>query len=81
MLDLTLAITTSWPVYSGANENVMAQVREEREDLEDRVGNAIEMAIISQGRRFIKSAPCQKVIDCIWTYVCWCLPGLTVNVL
>jgi len=69
MLDLTLAITTSWPVYSGADPNVIIQAREEREDLEDRVGNAIEMAIISQSRRFIKSSPCQKVIDGIWTWV------------
>lgn len=70
ILDLTLAITTSWPVYSGADENVMAQAREEREDVQDRVGNAIEMAIIGKARRFIKSAPCQKVIDGIWTGRC-----------
>jgi hypothetical protein len=69
ILDLTLAVTTNWPVYSGAGENVMAQAREEREDIQDRVGNAIEMAIISKARRFIKSPPCQKVIDGIWTYV------------
>ncbi|OBZ74219.1 Calcium channel YVC1 [Grifola frondosa] len=54
MLELALAITTSWP--------------EEREDdLEDRVGNAIEMAILGQAKRFIKSSACQKVIDGIWS--------------
>lgn len=67
MRNLTLALTTSWPVYSGADPEVMRQAREDRDDLEDRVGNAIEMAIMSKGRRFIKSAPCQKVIQGIWT--------------
>lgn len=67
MRDLTLALTTSWPVYSGADPEVIRQAREEREDLEDRVGNAIEMAIMSKGKRFIKCAPCQKVIQGIWT--------------
>lgn len=67
MLALSLALTTSWPVYSGADPNIMRQAREERSDLEDRVGNAIEMAIMGKGRRFIKSLPCQKVINGIWT--------------
>jgi hypothetical protein len=71
MLDLTIALTTSWPVYSGADPSVMAQAREERDDdLEDRVGNAIEMAILSKAKRFIKSSSCQKVIDGIWTGKC-----------
>ena len=47
----------------------MRVARQERDDLEERVGNAIEMAIIGKARRFIKSSPCQKVIDSIWTYV------------
>lgn len=68
MLDLTLALTTSWPVYSGADPNVIAQAREDRDDdLEDRVGNALEMAILSKAKRFIKSSSCQKVIDGIWS--------------
>lgn len=49
----------------------MRQAREERSDLEDRVGNAIEMAIMGKGRRFIKSLPCQKVINGIWTWVAY----------
>ncbi|KAF7985141.1 hypothetical protein HWV62_7698 [Athelia sp. TMB] len=68
-LDMALAITTSWPVYSGADPTLMRVARQERDDLEERVGNAIEMAIIGKARRFIKSSPCQKVIDSIWTYV------------
>jgi hypothetical protein len=67
MLDLALAITTSWPVYSGCDPAVMARARAERDDLEDIVGNAIELAIISKAKIFIKSSPCQKVIDAIWT--------------
>lgn len=39
MLDLTLALTTTWPVYSGADPAIIACAREERDDdLEDRVG-------------------------------------------
>jgi hypothetical protein len=68
MLDLTLTITTSWNIYSGADDNLIARARQERDDdLEDRVGNAIEMAIICKAKRFIKSSSCQKVINGIWT--------------
>ena len=67
MLELALALTTAWPVYSGAPPALVAHAREEHDDdLEDRVGNAIEMAILGQAKRFIKSSPCQKVIDGIW---------------
>ncbi|RPD64222.1 hypothetical protein L226DRAFT_460344 [Lentinus tigrinus ALCF2SS1-7] len=67
MLELALVLTTSWSVYSGAPSGLLARAREENDDdLEDRVGNAIEMAILSQAKRFIKSSPCQKVIDGIW---------------
>ncbi|KAI0708832.1 hypothetical protein C8T65DRAFT_718427 [Cerioporus squamosus] len=67
MLELALVLTTTWPVYSGAPTGLLARAREENDDdLEDRVGNAIEMAILSQAKRFIKSSPCQRVIDGIW---------------
>jgi hypothetical protein len=69
ILDLTLTLTTSWPVYSGANPAVLALARENGDELEDRVGNAIEMAILSKAKRFIKSSSCQKVIDGIWRLV------------
>jgi hypothetical protein len=70
MLDLALAITTSWPVYSGCDPETMEAIRRDRDDdVEERVGNAIEMAIISKAKIFIKSSPCQRIIDAIWTYV------------
>jgi len=68
MLQLTLAVTTSWAVYSGADDDVIARARQERDsNLEERVGNAIEMAIVGKAKRFIKSSSCQRVIDGIWT--------------
>ncbi|KAG6813886.1 hypothetical protein H0H92_006293 [Tricholoma furcatifolium] len=71
MLQLTLALTTSWPVYNGADPHIIQQAREERDDdLEDRVGNAIEMAILGKSKRFIKSSACQRVINAIWTGKC-----------
>ncbi|KAI0272571.1 hypothetical protein BC834DRAFT_353387 [Gloeopeniophorella convolvens] len=70
LLDLAVVATTSWPVYSGADPTLLSIAREENDDLEDRVGNAIEMAIISRAKRFIKSTPCQKVIDAIWSGTC-----------
>ncbi|KAJ6591536.1 hypothetical protein DFH09DRAFT_1244623 [Mycena vulgaris] len=70
MMDLTLILTTSWPVYSGAGPEVLAHGRQEVSDFdeEERVGNAIEMAIVGKAKRFIKSLSCQKVIDGIWSY-------------
>ncbi|KAF9006151.1 hypothetical protein BDQ17DRAFT_1389716 [Cyathus striatus] len=71
MLHLTLTLTTSWPVYSGADPNLLYLAREERDgDLEDRVGNAIELAIVGKAKRFIKSSACQKVINGIWSGKC-----------
>jgi hypothetical protein len=66
LLDLAAVAVTSWPVYSGADPVTLNLAREENEDLDDRVGNAIEMAIISNAKRFIKSSACQKVINAIW---------------
>ncbi|KAF9482552.1 hypothetical protein BDN70DRAFT_874905 [Pholiota conissans] len=71
LLNLTIALTTSWPVYSGADADIIAQAREERDDdLEERVGNAIEMAILGKAKYFIKSSACQKVITAIWSGKC-----------
>ncbi|KAH9913920.1 uncharacterized protein B0H18DRAFT_887613, partial [Fomitopsis serialis] len=68
MLELALAIATSWPVYSGAPAELIERAREERDgDLEERIGNAIEMAILGQAKRFTNSSACQKVIDGIWS--------------
>ncbi|KAF5383692.1 hypothetical protein D9615_003626 [Tricholomella constricta] len=71
MLNLTLTLTTTWSVYNGADPHIIRQARAERDDdLEDRVGNAIEMAILGKSKRFIKSSSCQKVINAIWTGKC-----------
>jgi len=70
ILDLAIALTTCWPVWSGADTRIIQLAREEYDDdLEEHVGNALEVAIIGQSRRFIKSTPCQTVIDEIWMYV------------
>jgi hypothetical protein len=65
---LTLALTTSWHVWSGADP-IILQAKEERDEVDDRVGNAIEVAILGKAKRFIKSSSCQKVIEAIWTCV------------
>ncbi|KAJ7180666.1 hypothetical protein C8R46DRAFT_1070191 [Mycena filopes] len=69
MMDLTVILTTSWPVYSGAGPEVISHGRQEFPDFDDeeRVGNAIEVAIIGRAKNFIKSTSCQKVIDGIWS--------------
>ncbi|KZV60021.1 hypothetical protein PENSPDRAFT_659803 [Peniophora sp. CONT] len=71
LLDLVTVSTTTWNVYSGAEPAIVERARQEYDgDLEDRVGNAIELAIISKARRMIKSNPGQKVIDAIWSGKC-----------
>ncbi|TFK65590.1 hypothetical protein BDN72DRAFT_900556 [Pluteus cervinus] len=70
LMRLTLAITTSWPVYNGADDIVLARLKQEGGEPEDRVGNAIEMAILGKAKRFIKSTPCQEVINAIWAGKC-----------
>ncbi|KAG8961713.1 hypothetical protein FRC03_005040 [Tulasnella sp. 419] len=68
LLELATVMTTSWFVFSGAGADVLQKADEEREDLDvkERLGNAIEMAIVGQAKRFIKSDAAQKVIDAIW---------------
>ncbi|KAF8318776.1 hypothetical protein DL93DRAFT_345555 [Clavulina sp. PMI_390] len=67
-LDLATVLTTSWIVFNGADEHVMAKIEDSEEDVdaEMRVGNALEMAILGRAKRFIKSAAAQKIIDGIW---------------
>ena len=68
MLDLTIVLTTVWPVFAGADPRLLERARQERDDdLEDKVGNAIELAILGKAKRFIKSTSCQRVINAIWT--------------
>ncbi|RXW21677.1 hypothetical protein EST38_g4197 [Candolleomyces aberdarensis] len=71
LLDLTVVLTTVWHVYSGADPQLLEKARQERDDdLENRVGNAIELAILGKSKRFIKSTSCQRVIEAIWTGKC-----------
>jgi hypothetical protein len=64
-LDLATVMTTSWLVFAGADSQVLAKVEEEEEESihkDIHLGNAIEMAIISDAKRFIKSSATQKII-------------------
>jgi hypothetical protein len=62
----TITLTTSWSVYAGADEEVFDMIKADDEDPDDRVGNAIELAIIGNAKRFIKSNAAQRVINSIW---------------
>lgn len=67
MLELTTVLTTSWPLFAGARPEVIKRADEEENmDPGESAGNAIEMAILGKAKKFIKSSPCQKVIDAIW---------------
>jgi hypothetical protein len=61
---LATACTTPWPIFAGAPAEVrdFADKNEDEFDIRERVGNAIEMAIVGSAKRFIKSSACQKVI-------------------
>jgi hypothetical protein len=65
-LQLTLAMTMNWNIYAGADDEIQAILRDNDDELDERVGNAIEMAIIGKAKRFIKSNPAQRVINSIW---------------
>jgi hypothetical protein len=43
----------------------------------ERVGNAIEIAILGNAKRFIKSSACQTVINSIWRYLLHPTAGTT----
>ncbi|KAG9050438.1 hypothetical protein FS837_005511 [Tulasnella sp. UAMH 9824] len=69
-MELATVMTTSWCIFSGAGPEVLDKATDESYgdmDTNERIGNAIEMAIIGQAKRFIKSGAFQKVIDCIWS--------------
>ncbi|PVF92813.1 hypothetical protein CPB86DRAFT_809214 [Serendipita vermifera] len=69
LIELANVLITSWVVYEGCSEEIIAKGRELQNDFDpmEKVGNAMEMAIISDAKLFVKSAPCQKVIDAIWS--------------
>lgn len=58
-------------IFNGADEQVIEKVDDAEDefgvDRKMRLGNAIEMAIIGQSKRFIKSAAAQKIIgECVY---------------
>ncbi|KAG8691753.1 hypothetical protein FRC11_010624 [Ceratobasidium sp. 423] len=67
-LELATACTTPWPIFAGAPADVrdFADKNGDEFDIRERVGNAIEMAIVGNAKRFIKSSACQTVIDAIY---------------
>ncbi|KAH7105755.1 hypothetical protein BKA62DRAFT_826183 [Auriculariales sp. MPI-PUGE-AT-0066] len=71
VLDLAAVTTIPWPIFNGADAEVLERADLINETLtQERVGNALEMAIVSKAKRFIKSRACQRVIDHIWSGKC-----------
>ncbi|WWC63799.1 uncharacterized protein I303_106404 [Kwoniella dejecticola CBS 10117] len=67
-LPLATVLLTPWALFQGASQEVLERAKEEGDDdLITQGGNALEMAIISGSKRFIRSPSCQKVIEGIWT--------------
>ncbi|WWC90990.1 uncharacterized protein L201_005929 [Kwoniella dendrophila CBS 6074] len=67
-LPLATVLLTPWALFQGASQEVLERAKEEGDDeLLCQGGNALEMAIISGSKRFIRSPSCQKVIEGIWT--------------
>ncbi|CCA70742.1 related to receptor-activated Ca2+-permeable cation channel-Laccaria bicolor [Serendipita indica DSM 11827] len=69
LIELAHVLITSWPVFEGCSDEILSKGRELQDNFDPRekVGNAMEMAILSDAKLFVKSAPCQKVIDAIWS--------------
>lgn len=63
-IELATVLLTPWDLYQGCSDIVRQKLMEdEGEDGQvERVGNALEMAIISKAKRFIKCPSAQKVI-------------------
>ncbi|KAK4684377.1 hypothetical protein P7C73_g5800, partial [Tremellales sp. Uapishka_1] len=62
-LQLATVLLTPWALFQGAPENVLDRAKEDGEDdLVSQGGNALEMAVVSSSKRFIRSPSCQKVI-------------------
>nr|ODO03889.1 hypothetical protein L204_00230 [Cryptococcus depauperatus CBS 7855] len=67
-LPLATVLLTPWALFQGAAEEVIERASEEGDgDLLKQTGTALEMAIISSSKRFIRSPSCQKVIEGIWS--------------
>ncbi|WWD21218.1 hypothetical protein CI109_105702 [Kwoniella shandongensis] len=67
-LPLSMVLLTPWALFQGASQEVLERAKEEGDDdLLTQGGTALEMAIISSSKRFIRSPSCQKVIEGIWS--------------
>ncbi|KAL7409126.1 hypothetical protein BDY24DRAFT_367278 [Mrakia frigida] len=66
-VELATVLLTPWDLYKGCGEDVRRKLEEEGEEEVQAVGNALEMAILSKSKRFIKSPSCQKVIEGVWS--------------
>lgn len=64
-LALSNLLLIPWALFQGASPAVIERVKEEGDDDEDiaeSAGNALEMAILGNAKRFIRSPSAQKVI-------------------
>jgi hypothetical protein len=64
-LALSNLLLIPWALFQGASPAVIQRVKEEGDDDEDiaeSAGNALEMAILGNAKRFIRSPSAQKVI-------------------
>lgn len=62
-LHLATVLLTPWPLFQGAPSSVISALKDDgEEEVLEHSATALEMAIISVSKRFIRSASCQKVI-------------------
>ncbi|KAL7421096.1 hypothetical protein Q5752_003980 [Cryptotrichosporon argae] len=67
-LPLATVLLTPWAMFQGASDDVVEHAKEDGDgDILMQSGTALEMAIISSSKRFIRSPSCQKVIEGIWS--------------
>ncbi|GHJ86400.1 hypothetical protein NliqN6_2802 [Naganishia liquefaciens] len=68
-LPLASLLLTPWALFQGASKVVIDKVSDDYDDdtLVDLAGNALEMAILGNAKRFIRSPSAQKVIEGIWS--------------
>ncbi|KAJ9114907.1 hypothetical protein QFC20_001280 [Naganishia adeliensis] len=64
-LELVSVLTKGYCPLEGAPDNVWDSMGDDREDIEDEVGNALEMSIVSSAKRFLATPLAQKVINLI----------------
>lgn len=62
-LHLATVLLTPWPLFQGAPSSVITALKDDgEEEVLEHSATALEMAIISVSKRFIRSPSCQKVI-------------------